>query len=111
MGQIIKPAEAISSNVVLDKLREYFAPVRNVLYERHEFSKAVQQPDEAVDQFVVCLMQLAAQCKFSTTHKNNEVSFEDKMLKDRLIFGCADQAARSYSLGRMMYLFKRQLMQ
>ena len=36
---------------ILKKLEEYFAPTRNVLYERYLFHSA-QQPNENVDQYI-----------------------------------------------------------
>ena len=73
--------------VILDKLEEYFVPVRNVLYERYVFHNSVQQTHETVDQFVIKLRQLAEPCKFGT--------LKDEMIRDRLVLGCQDNNARA----------------
>ena len=37
---------------ILEKLEEYFASTRNVLYKRYLFHSAQQQPNENVDQYI-----------------------------------------------------------
>ena len=64
LNQVMTAAEATSTTAVMDKLEEKFQPVRNILYERHEFFKADQLPSEVVDQYVVRLKQMATSCKF-----------------------------------------------
>uniref|UniRef100_A0ABM0MBB2 Uncharacterized protein K02A2.6-like n=1 Tax=Saccoglossus kowalevskii TaxID=10224 RepID=A0ABM0MBB2_SACKO len=72
---------------ILDKLEAHFVPKRNVLYERYVFHNAEQQPNETIDQLVIRLRQLAEPCKFGT--------FEDEMVRDRLVLGCKDSIARA----------------
>ena len=74
-------------NKILEKLEEYFAPTRNVLYERYLFHAAQQQCNETVDQFMIRLRHLAETCKFGALH--------DEMLRDRLVLGCRDKGARA----------------
>ena len=71
--------------VILDKLEEYFIPVRNVSYERYLFHNSVQQPHETIDKFVIKLKQLAETCTFG--------SLEDEMIRDMLVLGCQDNQA------------------
>ena len=73
--------------VVLEKLESYFEPSRNILYERFLFHAAEQQPNETVDQYIIRLGRLAETCNFQTLH--------DEMLRDRLVLGCKDKAARA----------------
>ena len=42
-------------NKILKKLEKYFAPTRNVLYERYLFHLAQQQPNKNVDQYIIHL--------------------------------------------------------
>jgi len=69
---------------ILEKLEEYFAPSRNVLYERYLFHSAQQQ---ANDQYIIRLRHLAENCKFGALH--------DEMLHDCLVLGCRDEGARA----------------
>ena len=72
---------------ILEKLEEYFAPTRNVLYERYLFHSAQQQRNETVDQYIIRLRHLAESCKFGALH--------DEMLRDRLVLGCRDKGAKA----------------
>ena len=72
---------------ILEKLEEYFAPTRNVLYERYLFHSAQQQPNENVDQYISHLRHLAESCKFGALH--------DEMVRDRLVLGCHDKGAKA----------------
>ena len=72
---------------ILEKLQAYFAPTRNILYERYLFHTAEQQVNETADQYMIRLRQLAEPCKFGTLH--------DEMLRDRLVLGSRDKGART----------------
>ena len=72
---------------ILAKLKAYFAPTRNILYERYLFHAAEQQPNETVDQYMIRLRHLAGSCNFGNIH--------DEMLRDRLVLGCRDKGARA----------------
>ena len=80
-------ADKKKPNKILEKLEEYFAPTRNVLYERYLFYAAQQQCNETVDQFMIRLRHLAEICKFGVLH--------DEMLCDRLVLSCHDKGARA----------------
>ena len=80
-------AEKKDTTAILDKLQAYFAPTRNILYERYLFHAAEQQPNENVDQYMIHLRHLAGPCNFGTLH--------DEMLRDRLVLGCRDKGARA----------------
>ena len=71
---------------ILGKLEDHFVPTRNILYMRYVFHSTEQQLHETVDQFMIKLRQLAEPCKFG--------NLEDDMVRDRLVFGCKDSAAR-----------------
>ena len=73
--------------IILGKLEAYFVPERNILYERHIFHNTEQQAHETIDQFVIKLRQLVEPCKFG--------ALEDEMVRDRLVLGCKDSAART----------------
>ena len=79
--------EMKSHTTILDKLQVHFAPSRNLLYERYIFHTADHQPNETVDQYVIRLRQLAEKCKFT--------QLETEMIRDRLVLGTKDKAARA----------------
>ena len=72
---------------ILAKLKAYFAPTRNILYERYLFHTAEQQPNETVHQYMIRLRHLAGSCNFGNLH--------DEMIRDRLVLGCRDKGARA----------------
>ena len=73
--------------IVLGKLEAHFVPERNILYERYIFHNTEQQAHETIDQFVIKLRQLAEPCKFC--------ALEDEIVRNRLVLGCKDSAART----------------
>ena len=75
------------SNKILEKLEEYFAPTRNILYERYLFHSAQQQQNETIDQYMIRLRHLAECCTFG--------ALNDEMLRDRLVLGCRDKGAKA----------------
>ena len=73
-------------NVILTKLDEYFVPKRNTIYERYVFSCRSRKHGKSFDQFLTELRKFAATCQFGT--------FEDEMLRDRIVTGLRDHGHR-----------------
>ena len=73
--------------IILGALQDHFVPVRNILYERYIFHNTEQQAHETIDQYLIKLRQLAEPCQFG--------ALEDEMVRDRLVLGCGDSAART----------------
>ena len=78
--------ERQDANVILTKLDEYFVPKRNAIYERYVFSCRSQKHGKSFDQFLTELRKFAATCQFGT--------FEDEMLRDRMVTGLRDHGHR-----------------
>ena len=78
--------ERQDANVILTKLDEYFVPKRNTIYERCVFSCRSQKHGKSFDQFLTELRKFAATCQFGT--------FEDEMLRDRMVTGLRDHGHR-----------------
>ena len=78
--------ERQDANVILTKLDEYFVPKRNAIYERYVFSCRSQKHGKSFDQFLTELRKFAATCQFGT--------FEDEMLRDRIVTGLRDHGHR-----------------
>ena len=74
---------------ILQALQDTFVVTRNVLYDRYRFYTAKQQPQENVEQFLDRLRHLASDAKFQSTAQ------EDEALRDILVLGCRDEAARA----------------
>ena len=71
---------------IIEELRKYFVPQRNVLYERFVFNSATQKPSETVDEYVVRLRQLANSCEFG--------DLKDSLIRDRIVIGTSDENGR-----------------
>ena len=78
---------------MINALRQHFVPQRNEVFERYVFNTAFQEPGESVDSFVTRLRKLAVTCNFKTT--NDSLSYEDNMIRDRLILGTSDLETRA----------------
>ena len=78
--------ERQDADVILTKLSEYFRPKRNKIYERYVFNSRSQKANESFDQFLTALRKVAATCEFGT--------FEDEMLRDRIVTGLRDHGHR-----------------
>ena len=74
-------AEMEDPQTILDALQDHFVPVRNILYERYIFHNTEQQAH------LIKLRRLAEPCQFG--------NLEDEMVRDRLVLGCKDSAART----------------
>ena len=74
-----------------DKLKEYFAPKKNLSFETHEFRQITQGPHESMDSFVARLRKGAAQCEFG--------DLQIRMIQDQIMDKCADPKLRRRLLG------------
>ena len=66
------------------KLTAYFAPKKNVLYERHVFRQAKQETEETLDQFYTRLRHLASTCDFTNLEEEIETQLVEKCCSTRL---------------------------
>jgi transposase InsO family protein len=71
----------------LQALEDYFEPKRNEIYERYLFYTCDQGPNENVDTWVTRLRQMIKSCNFGAADR-------DSLLRDRLVLGTKDKAAR-----------------
>jgi hypothetical protein len=62
-----------------EKLNEYFAPKKNIRYERYKFKQACQQDGESIDQFASRLRYLAETCDFESV---------DDVIADQILANC-----------------------
>ena len=69
-------------DTVTGKLKDYFVPKRNIIFERVQFNQRVQREGESVDSFVTSLHKLAENCVFGT--------LKNDLIRDRLVVGLRD---------------------
>ena len=79
-------ADRKKPKVILEKLKQYFIPQKNVLYERFVFNSAIQKSGESIDEFTLRLRRLAESCEFG--------DLKDSLIRDRLVIGTTDEGGR-----------------
>ena len=68
---------------VKDQFNYYFAPKKNVIFERFKFNARTQQPGESVDEFITDLYALAEKCEYE--------DLKDQLIRDRIVIGVIDK--------------------
>lgn len=76
-----------SPEEIRQALKNHFAPKTNHTFERYEFNRMTQQPNERVTDFVTRLKQQIEKCAYFCTHCQNCGQITDMLLIDRLILG------------------------
>ena len=83
LSQIMPALNAETTyEAVKAKFNGYFAPKKNVVFERYRFNSRVQQTDESVDSFVTALYTLAETCEFG--------ELKEDLIRDRVVIGIRD---------------------
>ena len=82
----ISEEERQDADVIFTKLDEYFVPKRSTIYEWYVFNCRSQKRGKSFDQVLTELRKFAATCQFGT--------FEDEMLRDRIVTGLRDHGHR-----------------
>lgn len=67
---------------VIAHFDQHFALKRNIIFERVQFNRRVQEPRETADEFIVALHKLADTCDYGT--------LRDQLVRDRLVAGLRD---------------------
>ena len=71
---------------VIEKLEKHCIGKTNETYERYVFNQRIQEPNESVNSFVTALKTLAQTCNFG--------SLEESLIRDKIVIGIRDVAAR-----------------
>lgn len=79
-------------DVVIDKLNKHCIGKTNETYERYIFNQRVQEPNETVDTYVTALKKLSKTCNFG--------NLEESLIRDKIVIGVRDTAARKRLLER-----------
>ena len=64
-------------------LKDYYRPVKNVIYESYLFNSRIQKESESVNQFYQSIQALAKDCQFGKMY--------DRLLRDRFVAGLSDK--------------------
>ena len=72
---------------VIERFDNYCNPRKNIPFERYLFNSRQQEPGESFDRYVTALRQIADKCAF-------DAITPDDLLRDRIIFGIADNKVR-----------------
>lgn len=83
----ISSQDDLSLNDIRSALQTRFAPKSNHRFERYQFNKLTQDPDERFDAFLTRIMSRAKRCNFG--------ELLDDLVVDRIIFGIRDDALRA----------------
>lgn len=70
---------------VKDKFESYFAPKKNIIFERYKFYARVQVLEETVNAFITALYTLAEKCEYG--------SLKNDSIRDRIVLGIRDTRA------------------
>ena len=72
---------------VIERFDNYCNPRKNIPFESYLFNSRQQEPGESFDRYVTALRQIADKCAF-------DAITPDDLLRDRIIFGIADNKVR-----------------
>lgn len=70
---------------VKEILNLYFAPKKNVVFERYKFNARVQEQGESIDSLVTALYSLAESCEYG--------AIKDELIRDRIVIGICNKSA------------------
>lgn len=73
--------------IIIQKLKDYFLPQKNTIYERYIFNSTIQETTEPFDTFLNRLRKNAASCEFG--------NLQDEMMRDRIVIGIRDNHLRA----------------
>ena len=69
-------------STVRERFKDYCMPRKNIVFERYNFGKLVQQPGESIDSFVTTLRLRAQSCDYKAETEG--------LIRDRVVLGCLD---------------------
>ncbi len=78
--------EKVDIDIVLEKLETFYVGATNVIYERYNFNRRVQEPSESFEAYVVALRALAKSCNYG--------QLSDDFIRDRIVVGVRENSLR-----------------
>ncbi len=85
---------------IINKLQGHFNPTPNEIVERFNFNRRIQKEDESIADFVADLRKLSKFCNFTELNK---------MLRDRIVCGVADEGLQKKLFSEPNLTFERAL--
>lgn len=79
-------AEKTDVDVVLEKLEAFYVGATNVIYERYNFNRRIQESAESFEAYVVALRALAKSCDYG--------QLSDDFIRDRIVVGIRENGLR-----------------
>lgn len=76
---------------VLEQYDNYFLPAKVVAVETFKFNSLIQSEDQSIEQYLTELKKQAKLCDFICGNAECRASFEERMIRDRLIVGVHDK--------------------
>ena len=87
----MQEADRNKPDKIIEALKNYFEPQKNVIYERYKFNSCSQEANEGIDAYVTKLRRLASSCEYG--------QLEDQMIWDRIVIGTRSNTVR----GRLLH--------
>ena len=75
----LSEAQKKKYSVVMQRFDDHYLPKRNIIFERTQFNKRVQLPQETSDSFITDLHKLVDTCEYG--------AMRDELLRDRIVAG------------------------
>ena len=72
-----------TADEIIKKLDEYYAPMKNVTIERHNFNNACQDEGETFSKFLAKINNLASRCSWPIS--------KEEGLRDKIVQGIRDE--------------------
>ena len=76
-------------STVRERFKDYCMPRKNIVFERYNFGKLVQQPGESIDSFVTTLRLRAQSCDYKAETEG--------LIRDRVVLGAWTLVCRNDS--------------
>lgn len=89
-----EPDKKSSLDELLKEFDTHFLPKRVTAMESFKFHNMVQDLDQNIDQYLTELKKQAQLCQFICENPNCKQSFENRMIRDRLIIGIKDKESQ-----------------
>jgi hypothetical protein len=74
--------DAKKFNTVIQKFDDFYIVKKNIVYERVQFNRRHQEPNETANEFITALFKLSETCEYG--------ELRNQLIRDRLVVGIAN---------------------
>ena len=78
--------DKVKMDKVMERFEQYCEPHKNTIYERYLFFSRGQESGEPIDKYATVLRNMTDSCEFQ--------DLKDSLIRDRIVFGIADNNVR-----------------